>query len=351
MLLLVGAYTIDMNEDAPGKARGIAAYDFSPRSGELEFRGHVEENNPSYLTVDASRRIVYAVRECPEGDGAGITAYRLHRGARNRIGAESLGYVGLHCDHPCHVSQIGDTLLASCYTSGSVHVVHTHPDGSLGDHRQRVLLDTDQQQAHAHCEAFDARRGRVYVCDLGNDCLRTFRRDASGELTELPELEVAFDSGSGPRHGVLHPNGDYLLVNCEHRGRVALLDLRGAGPELILQAASLPERAVDRASGAAIRIDARGRNVYVSERNFSVVSVLRLELDGKPRLYTRDTVPSGGERPRDLLLSPDGKWMLTANLKDHSIGVFRVGAGGAIQLQRVVKNVKSPTSLAWMPGI
>lgn len=351
MLLLVGAYTIDMNADAPGKASGIGAYDFSLKTGSLEYRGTINEMNPSYLAVDAKNQVVYAVRECPDADGAAVAAHRIRRGAKNRITSESLGSIVLHCDHPCHVSRVGNTLLTSCYTSGSVHVIGLHPDGSLADHRQRIPLDPGRQHAHAHCEAYDPKRERVYVCDLGNDCLRVFERGVDGELAERPDLNLSFEPESGPRHCVLHPSGDYLLVNCEHRGRVALIDLRSDAPGMLLNVPSLPERAVDGASGAAIRIDARGRNVYVSERNYSVVSVLRLELDEQPRMYTRDTIPSGGARPRDLLLSPDGKWLLTANLKDHSIGVFRIGAGGAIQLQRVIKNVKSPTALAWMPGI
>ena len=351
MLLIVGAYTIDMGDDAPGKARGISAYDFSPKTGHLEYRGWVAEVNPSYLCTDPDRKIVYAVRECPESDGAGVTAFRVRRGGKNAIAFEGLGETLLQGDHPCHLSLVKDTLLVSCYTTGSIHVVGLRQNGSPGDHLQRLPLEDPQNQSHAHCEVYDAKRGRVYICDLGSDLLRVFDREDTGILKACPELDVKFPEGSGPRHGVLHPDGDFLLVNCEFRGRVVLINLSGEVPEIALNVPSLPQRAVEGASGAAIRLDRRGRNVYVSERNYSVISTLRLEIGDENKLFTRDTYPSGGIRPRDILLSPDGKWLLSANLKDHTLGVFRVGAGGALQLHRVVRNVKSPTCLAWMPAI
>ncbi|MGB3798961.1 MAG: beta-propeller fold lactonase family protein [Lewinella sp.] len=352
MLLLVGAYTIDMDEDAPGRAKGISAYDFSPKLGQLEYRATTDEVNPSYLCVDAGQRVVYSVRECPEKDGAAVAAYRVRRGARRSVTFEFLGEASLHGDHPCHLIQVERTLVVSCYSSGSVHVIELQPDGTPGKHLQRLDLSRDDKQAHAHCAAYDKARQRLYICDLGSDLLRTFDRHPDNTLSEISEYAIPFVAGSGPRHGVLHPSGDYLLVNCEFRGRVAVFDIRGDKPKDMTNVPALPQRAVEGASGAAILVDRRGRNVYISERNYSVISTLRLDLEADSiKLFTRETYPSGGVRPRDISLSPDGNWLLSANLKDHTIGIFRIGAGGALQLQRVVRKIKSPTCLAWMPGV
>ena len=351
MLLLLGTYTIDMGADAPGRARGISAFDFSPTTGKIIHRGTVEEVNPSYLSVDPTRKIVYGVRECPADEGAAVYAYRVVRKAGNKVTFEPCGTVDLQGDHPCHLSRIDDTLLVSCYSDGSVHVIALDEDGLPVRQLQRVQLDCAEPGAHAHCAAYDAKRKRVFICDLGCDLLRVFQRHDDGTLEELPDLALRFTKHSGPRHCVVHPTGEHLLVNCEHRGRVSLIDLDREAPAEILNVPSLPQRAVEGASGAAIRIDRRGRNVYVSERNYSVVSTLRLDVRDEPKLHTRDTYPSGGVRPRDIALSPDGKWLLSANLKDHSLGVFRIGSGGSLQLNHVVRNVKSPTCLAWLPGL
>ncbi|WP_116126892.1 lactonase family protein [Lewinella sp. IMCC34183] len=350
MLLLVGGYTIKMEENVPGKARGISAYDFSPKDGHLEYRGFGNAVNPSYVIADPERKIAYAVRECPDPDDPGVSAFRISRPAGGKIAFTPWGDGHLTGDHPCHVAFAGRTLVVSCYTSGSVTTFPLEDDGTIGPALQRIELTQHERTPHAHCAVFDAPRSRVYICDLGSDCLRTFDRSAAGLLTERPEMSLDFSYGDGPRHAVLHPDGDHLIVNCEHRGRVALVDLRGDRPREVANVPSLPERAVENASGAAVRIGGGGRHVYVSERNYSVITDLRVETD-RQELRLRDTVPSGGERPRDILLSPDGQWLLAGNLTNHSIGVFRVGPGGGLRLNHVVRKVPSPTSLCWMPGV
>ncbi len=350
MLLLVGGYTIKMSDDAPGKARGISAYDFSVRDGHLEYRGFGTAINPSYILTDDKRQLVHAVRECPDEFDPGVSTFKVTRAKGGKISFEHLGDVTLSGDHPCHLAFAGRTLIVSCYTSGSVHVFSVRDDGTPGESLQRLQLEPRQREPHAHCALYDGPRSRVYICDLGSDCLRTFDRDQDGRLTERPEFSIDFAGGDGPRHLAMHPSGDYLLVNCEHRGRVAMLDLRGEGPREIVNVPSLPERAVEGASGAALRLGHGGRNLYVSERNYSVITSLRVELQ-RPDLQLRDTVPSGGLRPRDIILSPDDRWLLAANLKDHSLGVFQVGPGGGLRLNHIVKKVPSPTSLCWMPGV
>ena len=349
MLLLVGAYTIDMNEDAPGKARGISAYDFSSTTGQLVFRDYVPTTNPSYLWVDDNRRMVYAVRECPNADGPAVVAFRVARGPGNKVSFTPAGESLLHGDHPCHLTGIDNTLIVSSYTSGTVDVFAKAPDGTPGELLQHIALHLagTNEQPRAHCAAYDHRRQRVYICDLGGDRLRVLRRREDGRLEALPKFGIDFSHGAGPRHVALHPSGDFAVVVCELRGITVLIDLRPDRPRIIHQTRYLPERVIDQASGAAVRMDASGKYVYVSDRRFSVVTALRLDVHAAS-LTTRDTYPSGGERPRDISLSPDGQWLLTGNLKNHTIGVLRRGAGGALQLHHVVRKVPSPTCLKWM---
>ncbi|CAH0999675.1 6-phosphogluconolactonase [Neolewinella maritima] len=349
MVLLVGAYTIDMNENAPGKARGISAYDFSPTTGQLSFRGYVPTTNPSYLWVDDARKMVYAVRECPHSADPAVVAFRVARQADRRITFTPAGESLLHGDHPCHLVGIDDTLIVSSYSSGTVDVFAKSPEGTPGELLQHIALRLagTNEQPHAHCAAYDPRRQRVYICDLGGDRLRVFARQAGGQLTVLPDHGINFQDGAGPRHIALHPGGEFAVVVCELRGVCVLIDLREDRPRIIQEALYLPERVVDQASGAAVRMDASGKHVYVSDRNFSVVTAMRLDVRAGS-LTVRDTYPSGGQRPRDISVTPDGQWLLTGNLKDHSIGVFRRGTGGGLQLHHVVKKVPSPTCLKWM---
>ena len=104
---------------------------------------------------------------------------------------------------------------------------------------------------------------------------------------------------------------------------------------------------VDEAKGAAIRISPNGKTVYVSDRAFSVVTVLRID-ERAGKLIVRDTYPSGGESPRDVNLSPKGEWLLSANGLDDTIGVFRVDPRGGLVHFRTIRKVPTPTTLAWL---
>ena len=70
MLVYVGAYT---EPDYNGKAEGISLFDFDLEMGELTPLGLAAETaNPTWLTLDATGRFLYAVNELGEG---GVTAF------------------------------------------------------------------------------------------------------------------------------------------------------------------------------------------------------------------------------------------------------------------------------------
>lgn len=349
MLLLVGGYTIDMDENTPGKARGLAAYDFDTRNGDLMFRGFTPAVNPSYLWVDQHRNLVYVVCECSESNDPGLLAYHIRRDKQGKVVFEKVSEAVLKGDHPCHVTGVENTLIVCCYTSGTVHVFAKDKNGYLGPELQRIdlLKVGSDRQPHAHCATYDSVRNRVYVCDLGSDRLRVFQRLDDGTLQLLPDHGVSFPEGHGPRHIALHPGGDFAVLICELHGVTTLIDLRRDKPAVILTSPYLPERVTSEASGAAIRLDKMGKNVYLSDRNFSLITHMRLDVRSD-RYVNRDSYPSGGQRPRDLSLSPDGQWLLAGNLKSHSISVFRTAAGGALTLYKVVQKVPSPTCLKWL---
>lgn len=348
MLLLIGGYTLRMDENTPGEARGISAYDFYAKdNGRMEFRGFTPVVNPSYLIADREKSIVYSLSECPAPDGASLQAHRVKRDG-SKVAFQLLGEVSLPGDHPCHLAFVEDTIVVASFTSGHLHVVKRLADGRLGERIQDIkLTHSTEKGSRAHCTAYDAPRGRVYVCDLGDDRFKTFRRLPDGRLEHLPELDLVCASGEGPRHVALHPNGDFALVNGEFRGYVRLVDLRGDKPSIADTVAALPERVVDEASGAAIRVTKNGKNCFVSDRTFDLVTTIRID-EKAAKLSVRDSYSSGGDSPREVILSPSEEWLLTANNVDSKVGVFRVGTAGDLTHYRTYNKIPTPTTFAWL---
>lgn len=347
-MLLIGGYTERMDDNTPGKARGISVYDFFPTEGRIQFLAFTPAINPSYLITDRKRSVVYAVREKSATVGAGVTAHLVRRDRRGKVGFEQLSDVALNGGSPCHLAFAGNTLLVSCYETGHLHVVERKTDGSLGAVLQDISLKASEgKKPHAHCTVYLPAKQQVLLCDLGDDKLKVFDRATDGQLSERPDLALSFPDGEGPRHIALHPDGELAVVNGECVGRVHLIDLSGEQPLRATVTNALPERVIDEASGAAIRIGQNGKMVYVSDRTFSVVTVLRIDERGK-KLVVRDTYPSGGESPRDVTISPTGEWLLAANTVNSTIGVFRVDGRGGLVHYHTFGKVPTPTVLGWL---
>ncbi len=347
-MLLVGGYTT-AEEGTPGaKARGISAYDFSSTDGSLRFLGYAPAVNPSYLITDRRRDIVYAVREVSQSAGAALTAHRVSQDRRGKVSFELISEHTLAGDDPCHLAFAGNAIVVSCYTSGTLFVFSRREDGAIDEEIQQLTLSsTNGNPSRAHCAAFQESKDRLLVCDMGAQQLAVFDRGEDGLFLHQKDKDLTFKDASGPRHIALHPEGKLAVVNGEHLGVVHLLDVSGEKPLIFHTANALPERVIDEANGAAIRLGHNGKMVYCSDRAFSVLNSLRIDERAK-KLIFRDTFPSGGEHPRDLAISPSGEWLLAANTMDHTIGVFRIDPKGSLIHYHTFKKIPSPTSLAWI---
>ena len=347
-MLIVGGYTQRMDEDTPGKARGISVYDFFPADGDLRFLGYAKASNPSYVVTDRSRQIIYAVHEHKPGEGAGVSAFKVKRTKEGKARFTQIGNVELKGADPCHLAFADRCLTVSCYTSGHVMLLPLTPEGGLTGVSQTFSFgELEDGRSHAHCTVYQADPARLLVTDLGADKLRVLSRCSDGSFEHTEALDLQFPEGEGPRHVALHPSGKYAVVNGELRGYVHLIDVAAEQPRIIHRAGALPERVIEEASGAALRFGANGKMVYVTDRAFSVVNALRLD-ERSSVLRFRHTNPSGGEHPRDAILSPDGEWLLTANTQTSNIGVFRVAPSGELTHYRTIQKVPTPTSFAWL---
>lgn len=337
-----------MDENTPGKARGISVYDFFPNDGRLQFLAFVKASNPSYVLTDRSRQIIYAVHEHASGEGAGVSAFKVSRKKDGKVNFIAMGNVELSGSDPCHLSFAGRNLVTTCYTSGQIFIIPLDKEGRVEEIGQSMSFTSDTtRKSHAHCAAYQEAKKRLLVTDLGADRIRILQEQPDGSFVHTSEFDVEFPEMEGPRHIAMHPEGRYAVVNGECKGVVRLLDISGEQPTIVHQANALPERVVDQAHGAAIRFGKSGKMVYVTDRNFSVVNALKLDQRAGSILF-RHTTPSGGEHPRDMILSPDGQWLLTANTVSSSVGVFRVDPRGELTHYHTFQKVPTPTAFAWL---
>ncbi|MER5410338.1 lactonase family protein [Streptomyces sp. NPDC002769] len=322
--LFVGTYT---SVDGGGKGIGLATYD--PVTGAVEATGTVTGvADPSYLAVHPDGRTLYAVDERPEG---GVTAVRL---AGNKV----LGTRGTGGSGPCHLSvhPSGRWLLSANYGSGSVAVHPIDASGAIGERTDLVTHSSPapgpgQQGPHAHQFLTGPDAGHVLAVDLGTDTVYSYRLDTSkGTLAEVSQAHTR--PGAGPRHLTFHPGGRFAYLANEVDNTVVVCGYDRTSGRLTPGDPQSTGTGTGTNYPAQILVTSDGAYAYLANRGANSLTRYAVEADGA-RLRLLDTVPAGGDFPRQIAFSPDERLLFAANQRSGTVSVFHVdGASGGLRL-------------------
>ncbi|MFF1448328.1 lactonase family protein [Streptomyces sp. NPDC058274] len=337
--LFLGTYT---SVAGGGSGIGLATYDAS--TGRIQGAGAITgAGDPSYLAVHPDGRTLYAVNERQDG---GVTAVRV---ATNKVlGTRSTGGAG-----PCHLSVHpgGRWLLSANYVSGNVAVHPIEASGALGERSDLVTHSSPapgpgQQGPHAHQFITSPDGGHVLAVDLGTDTVYTYRLDTSkGTLTEVSQAHTR--PGAGPRHLTFHPRGRFAYLANEVDNTVVVCAYDQATGRLTPGDPQSTGTGAGTSYPAQILVTSDGSYAYLANRGHNSLTRYAVEADGA-RLRLLDTVPVGGDFPRQIAFSPDERLLFAANQKSGTVSVFHVDrAGGG--LRSAGEPFASPVAVCALP--
>ena len=328
--LFIGTYTT-----GGSVSKGIYTSVFDDEAGKLSPpQLAVEAVNPTFLAIHPSGQWLFAVNEVSEGEGRGngaVSAFRiLEDGHLTLINQQpSLGGAPCHCN----VDATGKYLLIANYVGGNVVVYPIGDDGSLQPASceiQHVGSSVDKQRqeaAHAHSINLSADNRFAYAADLGIDRIQIYRFDAGrGVLTASTPSSASVESGGGPRHFAIHPNGRFAYANNELSAVVTVFhrDVEYGGLTRVQDLSTLPEEATGiRKSTAECLVHPTGRFVYVSNRGHDSIAIYSVnQQDGKLTLVA--ITNTGGREPRNFFIDPTGHWLLAENQNSDTVIVFSI---------------------------
>lgn len=284
-----------------GDGIGIAAYD---AEGRITKTGTIDVPDPSFVIREG--KFLYAVNEQEAG---AVTAIDISASPRvlNRQPTKGSG--------PCHLAKLGDHLLAANYGSGDIAVHPINPDGSLGQQTDLVKHDGSAPHAHQVVPAGEY----VLAVDLGTDSIYTYTL-ATGRLNLQHQTKLA--TGTGPRHLVLHPSGQYAYVADELNSTVTICTYAEG---VLTPLSTLPTApAGPQNYPGEVLISADGQFVYVTNRGHNSVAIFRTDGAG---LELIGTPSCGGDWPRHAAFDPTGGLLFVANQKSNNVTTFRVDQG------------------------
>lgn len=353
----VGTYTKDRS------SRGIYSTRLDLATGALSTPSvAAETSNPTFLAAHPNGRVLYSLSQLPLPDGksgGAIDAYALDpaSGRLTLLNRESSGGAGL-----AHlaVDATGRMLVAVSYHGGYVTAFPLGADGRVGAPTGRIALAGSpgpnrlrQNQSHAHSVTIAPDNRFALVADLGLDRVFSFRLDpVAARLAPSDPPSAVLPPGAGPRHAKFSADGRFFYVLNEIDGSISSCRYDAArGVATPFQHIStLPAgfKVTDPDRAAEIRLHPNGRYVYASNRGHDSIAQFERAADGALQLV--DFTPCGGKHPRNFNLTPDGTWLVCANMDSDNLVVFPVDPDtGRLASPRATVAVPAPVCVLFAP--
>ena len=319
LAMIVGTYTDEC------ASRGVYSYFFDQEKGMLvdsgeEGRfeeapgavGRVEMRNPSYLTLSADGKFVYAVSEVGDSTASAATlSLDLKTGSMQLLGSEQTDG-----KDPCYISTNGKVVITANYSSGNVTEFPIGDDGRLLPHD--FLYETGlggpdstrQNLPHAHCALFNAAGTELYVSEFSADAVTKY------DVTTRQGRHIQLPSDFGPRHIVLNRDESKAYVLGELSGAIAVIDTES---DRVVQ--TVCADTVHARGSADIHFSPDGRFLYASNRlQNDGIAIFRVGEDG---FLTYAGYQNTGVHPRNFSITPNGKFLLAACRDSGCIQIFR----------------------------
>lgn len=348
MFLLVGTYTKE-------KSKGIYVYRFNTITGEAEYMGVAEVENPSYLTANSKNDFIYAVTENEENPSyANALTFNNTTGELKLLNREETKGAA-----PCNivVSKDNKYVITANYAGGSLSVFSIKDEGIISKVKQVIEfggqgIDKERQDApHLHCVKFSPDGKFLFVTDLGTDKIYRFETDNSGEEDYIKEESLMLfkvEDGSGPRHFVFHPSGKYLYLINELSGTVIGFIYDDGG---LTEFQTIKADELDARGSGDIDITPDGKYLYASNR-LKGDGVAIFSINEEDGMLTKSGYQYTAIHPRNILVTPNGKFLLVANMESNSIEVYEIDKNSGM-LQNIEKDIQidKPVCLLLLPSI
>ena len=318
--LLVGTYTNTC------ESKGIYVYEFDADSGDFKLKNSSENVvSPSYLSVSADNKFVYAVNENGNQSTVSAFGYDSKSGTIKLINKNA----ALGAD-PCHLINDSKNVIIANYSGGNIAVFKKNADGSITEGQQLIqhegkgTNEARQEKPHVHMVAFSPDKKFVLGNDLGLDKVFIYKYNP-GAAHEILTLKGSVDvkKGSGPRHLTFSKDGKFVYLIQELDGTLTTFSFDKSGSLKLIKETNILAKGFTGGTGAAaIKISPDGKFLYVTDRvDANNITVYKILKNGGIELV--EQISTLGKGPRDFAIDPTGNYLLVGHQHTNEIIIFK----------------------------
>ncbi len=345
---------------AGGDKGAIHAFRFDTKAGTLSLLHRTTDvQNPFFLAVSKDARFLYSIDAEQFGgkEEEHVAAYSIlnREGNLKRLNHQSArGTASCYLD----IDATGKTVVVANYSTGSVAALPVNQDGYLGkastliQHRGSSVNPARQKGPYAHSIEISPDNRFALSADLGIDKILIYQLDAKTAQLVPNEAQksVSLPPGSGPRHLTFHPDGKRVYVINELTNTITFFDYAPKSGRLTTRQtiSTLPADFQGTSHCADLKITPDGKFLYGTNRGHDSIAMYRIAEDGQLNLI--DIKPSLGKGPQNLFITPDGQWLICANMPGHNVVVFAIDANtGQLTIQGKPISMPMPSCIRWLP--
>lgn len=169
----------------------------------------------------------------------------------------------------------------------------------------------DDRLSRCHCVLLNNDETILAVVNIALDAVYLY--EILGE--ELKYLDIIeLPKGVGPRHAIYNQENTLMYIMTEYSNEVIVVDMKSK--EVIESVSTIPNFK-GKTFGATLLFSNDQKFLYASNRGEDSIAKFEVLNDGK--LKYLNSFPCGGMHPRHMVLSSDGKFIISCNKDSNNL--------------------------------
>lgn len=231
----------------------------------------------------------------------------------------------------CHIcfSEKHSVLYGASYQTGHIVAIRVK-DGRFGDilFNERLTDGDPETLSRAHCVVLNKDQTRLLVANIALDLVFSFDLP---DGVPVQENRLAVPKGAGPRHLVYSSDEKLFYLITEYSNEILVYET--AGQKRLLQTISTLPAGYDQETHCSTLCFSKDRQfLYGANRGADSVAVFKVGTDG--RLTLSGQFGCGGQNPRDIGVSGDGRFMYVCNQDSGQAAIFRLDTHTGFALEQ-----------------